>query len=131
MSSQTLPTRITSPRSAFEYLQRMHSREAHGFFGLLSLDHKGELLGDSIIPKGTNPRGFYREALKHGAFTALAYTFRPSNNVSPSKEDLDFTARLRSAGESLGVPLSDHIILGIDWIHSFRSAQGWQNEGNL
>ena len=30
----------------------------------------------------------------------------------PSREDLALTTRLRSPGESLGVPLADHVVLG-------------------
>ena len=36
-----------------------------------------------------------------------------------------FTGGLRSAGESLSVPLADHMVLGSDRWHSFRAAEGW------
>ena len=32
---------------------------------------------------------------------------------------------MRAAGESLGVPLADHLILGAERYHSFRAAEGW------
>jgi DNA repair protein RadC len=32
---------------------------------------------------------------------------------------------IQAAGESLGVPLADHLVLGGDRYHSFRAAEGW------
>lgn len=34
---------------------------------------------------------------------------------------------LRAAGESLGVPLADHLVVGSDTFHSFRAAEGWDH----
>ena len=34
----------------------------------------------------------------------------PSGGLSPSKEDIEITHRLRTAGETLGIKLLDHII---------------------
>ena len=36
---------------------------------------------------------------------------------------------MQAAGDSLGVPLADHLILGRDRFHSFRAAEGWDLEG--
>ena len=43
----------------------------------------------------------------------------PSGDPDPSSEDLVLTARLRQAGELLGITLLDHIILGDDRTYSF------------
>lgn len=68
---------------------------------------------------------FFREALRYGATSALAWHNHPSGEPSPSREDIQLTNRLRSAGDSLGVPLADHVIVGNDTYHSFRAAEGW------
>ena len=87
-------------------------------FGLLALNAKGELLAERILSQGTStgtlisPREFFREALRFGATTALAFHNHPSGDPAPSREDIQLTRRLRAAGESLGVPLADHVILG-------------------
>ncbi|GLH74919.1 hypothetical protein GETHLI_34210 [Geothrix limicola] len=67
----------------------------------------------------------FREALRYGATTALAYHNHPSGDPTPSREDTQLTRRLQAAGESLGVPLADHLILGHGRYHSFRAAEGW------
>ena len=36
---------------------------------------------------------------------------------------------IQAAGDSLGVPLADHLILGRDRYHSFRAAEGWDHAG--
>jgi len=123
--------KICSPRAAGAYL----IPKAHGLteevFGLVCLNAKGEVLADRILSKGTatacliSPREFYREALRYGATSALAWHNHPSGDPTPSREDMALTKRLRSAGESLGVPLADHIVVGENRWHSFRAAEGW------
>ena len=98
---------------------------------MLALDSRSRLLADRILSQGTStgtlvsPREFYREALRFGAVTALAFHNHPSGDPTPSREDQALTRRLRSAGDALGVPLGDHLILGQDRFHSFRVAEGW------
>ncbi len=123
--------RITSPRAAGAFLlERCHGWSEERF-GLLALNAKGELLAERILSQGTatgtliGPREFFREALRFGATTALAFHNHPSGDPTPSHEDSQLTKRLRAAGESLGVPLADHIVLGMDRYHSFRAAEGW------
>nr|WP_320133679.1 DNA repair protein RadC [uncultured Holophaga sp.] len=123
--------RITSPRAAGEYLLPRCQGLGEERFGLLALNAKGELLAERIMSMGTatgtlvSPREFFREALRYGATSALAFHNHPSGDPTPSQEDTLLTRRLRSAGDSLGVPLADHLILGNDRYHSFRAAEGW------
>lgn len=123
--------RIHSPRAAGAYLMPKVQGWTEERFGLLALNAKGDLLADRILAHGTatacliSPREFFREALKFGACSALAWHNHPSGDPAPSREDIQLTQRLRSAGESLGVPLADHIVLGGDTFHSFRAAEGW------
>ena len=72
-----------------------------------------------------SPREFFREALRYGAVSALAFHNHPSGDPTPSREDCALTTRLRAAGESLGVPLADHMVIGAESWHSFRAAEGW------
>ena len=127
--------RINSPKAAGTYLMPRCQGYTEERFGLLALNAKGDLLAERILSQGTasatliSPREFFREALRFGATTALAFHNHPSGDPAPSKEDIQLTRRLRSAGESLGVPLADHLILGSDTFHSFRAAEGWDREG--
>ncbi|MBK8793327.1 MAG: hypothetical protein IPN59_09240 [Holophaga sp.] len=126
--------RITSPRSAGAYLLPRCTGLTEEVFGLLAINAKGVLLAERILSKGTatgtliSPREFFREALRFGATSALAWHNHPSGDPTPSAEDIALTRRLRAAGESLGVPLSDHLILGRETWHSFRAAEGWDGQ---
>jgi DNA repair protein RadC len=123
--------RITSPRSAGDYLLPKVQGWTEERFGMLALNAKGELLADRVLAHGTatacliSPREFYREALRYGATSALAWHNHPSGDPAPSREDSALTNRLRAAGDSLGVPLADHIVLGRERWHSYRAAEGW------
>ena len=123
--------RINSPRAAGAYLLPRCQGWTEERFGLLALNAKGDLLAERILSQGTatatliSPREFFREALRYGATTALAYHNHPSGDPTPSREDVQLTRRLQAAGESLGVPLADHLVLGVDRFHSFRASEGW------
>lgn len=127
--------RITSPRAAGSYLLPRCQGWTEERFGLLALNAKGDLLAERILSQGTatatliSPREFFREALRYGATTALAFHNHPSGDPEPSREDIQLTRRLQAAGESLGVPLADHLILGRERYHSFRAAEGWDQRG--
>lgn len=123
--------RITSPRSAGTYLLSRCQGWSEERFGLLALNAKGELLAERILSQGTStgtlisPREFFREALRYGATSALAFHNHPSGDPAPSREDVHLTHRLKAAGDSVGVPLADHMIIGRETYHSFRAAEGW------
>ena len=123
--------KITTPRAAGTYLLPKVQGWTEERFGMLALNAKGDLIADRILSQGTatatliSPREFFRESLRYGATTAMAWHNHPSGDPTPSREDVALTTRLRAAGESLGVPLADHIVLGSDQWHSIRSAEGW------
>ena len=127
--------RMASPGACGAYLLARCQGWTEERFGLLALNSRGVLLADRILSQGTStatligPREFFREALRYGAVTAVAFHNHPSGDPSPSREDLVLTRRLRAAGDALGVPLGDHLIVGRDRFHSFRAAEKWGGLG--
>ncbi len=61
-----------------------------------------------------DPAEVFREALKAGASKIIVAHNHPSGDLTPSKADIDTTARLRAASNLLGVQFLDHLILGKD-----------------
>lgn len=122
---------ICSPFQAIAYLHPRCVGWTEERFGMLALNAKGEVLADRVLSMGTatgtlmSPREFFREALRYSAFSALAWHNHPSGDPHPSRADCSFTKRLRNAGDSLDVPLVDHIILGEGSNYSFREMEGW------
>lgn len=130
-STRTVRARVANPRMAGAYLLPKASGLTAERFGILCLNARNEVIADRILSQGTatatliSPREIFREALRYGATTVLAWHNHPSGDPTPSREDLALTARLRKAAENLGLPLVDHIIVGRDTWHSMRTTEGW------
>lgn len=58
-----------------------------------------------------NPRDVYQPALLDNASAVICAHNHPSGNREPSREDLKMTRKLSEAGEVLGIPLHDHLIV--------------------
>jgi DNA repair protein RadC len=123
--------RLHSPQTAGAYLLHRCQGWTEERFGLLALNARGVLLADRILSQGianatlVSPREFFREALRFGAVSAIAFHNHPSGETHPSREDVLLTRRLRETGEALGIPLVDHLIVGTHDFHSFRASEGW------
>ena len=85
---------------------------------LLVLDSKNRILSEEVLSVGTinssiaDPREIYLKALKKNGVAVILLHNHPSGDPSPSREDILTTERIAKAGELLGIPLRDHIILG-------------------
>ena len=96
----------------------------------ICLDTKGHLIGCFEVSHGTinsslaSPREIYQKALMLGAVSIILTHNHPSGDPTPSAEDINLTKQVKQAGEMIGIPLLDHLIV---------SKRGWDsmNEGNL
>lgn len=59
-----------------------------------------------------HPREVFAMALKRRASSVILAHNHPSGRPVASEEDRAITRRLRAAGEILGVPLVDHVVVG-------------------
>lgn len=86
-------------------------------FGVLLLDTKHNVLRTSLVSVGTldasivHPREVFREAPAAGASALILFHNHPSGDPNPSPEDVALTLRLIQAGEIMGVPVVDHLVL--------------------
>jgi len=53
----------------------------------------------------------FRPGIERGAASLVLAHNHPSGDVTPSREDLDLTRRLRDAGQLLGMEVLDHVIV--------------------
>ena len=87
-------------------------------FMVLLLNTKCELINEKILSMGTvnytciTSREVYRYALSKGAVYIIVVHNHPSGDPTPSREDSLCTKKLKEAGELVGIPLIDHIIIG-------------------
>lgn len=97
-------------------------------FYVLCLNARRQLLKIELVSVGTlsaslvHPREVFSAAISNGAAAIVAMHNHPSGDPSPSAEDREATRRLQRAGELLGIPLADHVIVSESSFFSFRES---------
>lgn len=111
-------TRVLSPQDvAALLLPRFGSRPVE-HFGVVLLDAKHHVLRLKVLSVGTvdasfgHPREVFREAAAATAAAIVVFHNHPTGDPEPSDDDLVLTRRLVAAGEIMGIPVIDHLILG-------------------
>jgi DNA repair protein RadC len=61
----------------------------------------------------------FEAALNAKASALILVHNHPSGNLKPSKQDIAITAKLKSAGQVLDLPILDHIIIAETGYYSF------------
>jgi DNA repair protein RadC len=57
-------------------------------------------------------RGIFVPALLSNAAAVILFHTHPSGELTPSRDDLDLTRKFFAAGQTLNIPVLDHLILG-------------------
>jgi DNA repair protein RadC len=120
---------LNDPRLVKDYLRATQADDSQERTGALYLNARNRLLkNDPEIYRGTldravvEPREILRRALLGKAASVILYHNHPSGDPTPSREDREFTRRLASAAEAVGVRLLDHIVVGREGCVSFRES---------
>jgi len=94
---------------------------------VLLLDVKNKVTDIRQVAQGTvdqattSPRDILREAVRQGAPRLILVHNHPSGETSPSKQDIQITAKVVEAGRILDVEVLDHLIINNSGgYHSFR-----------
>lgn len=96
---------------------------------LLDVKHRG--MGEARVSTGIlngsliHPREVFAPAIRERAAAVIVVHNHPSGDPAPSAEDREATRRLRTAGEIVGIPLLDHVIIGERSFYSFREEADW------
>jgi DNA repair protein RadC len=99
-------------------------------FLVACLDAKHAIIGVNVVSIGSltlsivHPREVFKPAILLNSAAIICVHNHPSGHPEPSAEDRVLTARLRQAGELIGITILDHLILGDDRTYSFAD-QGW------
>lgn len=98
-------------------------------FVVIGVDIRNQLLGVERVAVGTagavdvHPRDIFRAAVRMNAVGIILAHNHPSGDPSPSDDDIELTKRAKSAGELLGIPVIDHLVIARS---GFRSiAEDW------
>jgi DNA repair protein RadC len=110
--------RFVTSRTIFDFVHLALRDLRHEVFDILLLDAKNRLVRQVRVSVGTltgslvHPREVYRAAVVEGAAAVVLVHNHPSGDPTPSRDDLEVTARLVSAGDVLGIRVLDHVVVG-------------------
>ena len=94
-------------------------------FKVVFLNSKNQIINSKTIFIGTlnesvvHPREIFKSAILENSASIILIHNHPSGDLNPSREDIRTTKELIGAGEILGIPVLDHIIIGNNSFFSF------------
>lgn len=110
--------KLKSPQAVFQFLSDEFSNMDREISCVLNLKTNGEVINLNIVSMGSlnatviEPREIFKSSILSNAASIIFLHNHPSGELQPSKEDINLTRRVELAGDVLGIPLLDHIILG-------------------
>lgn len=117
--------KVSSPQDIVaKFVEKAPKRTEHFFVATLDGSHK--VIKVHNISKGTlnralvHPRDVFYPAIKDNAAAIIISHNHPSGSTAFSNEDHEVTQRVKKAGEIMGIPVLDHIVVTIDG--KYRSA---------
>jgi DNA repair protein RadC len=119
---------ISSWDALLDYCRTTMAHRDIEHFRVLFLDRRNTLIADEEQARGTvdhvpvYPREVAKRALEVNASALILVHNHPSGDPTPSQGDIDMTARVQAATETLGITLHDHLIIGKSQVSSFRDA---------
>lgn len=85
---------------------------------VIAVNSKGNVIGFTQVSSGSlnssivEPRDVFRYAIMSNAAGIIIAHNHPSENVTPSNDDVAVTKRISEAGDILRIKLLDHVIIG-------------------
>lgn len=124
--------RVSSPRDVYERMRLVLRDLPHEEFHVLLLNTQNQVTRDLQVTRGTldaslvHPREVFRSAISEAAASVILVHNHPSGDPTPSAEDRAVTRELRAAGETVGIEVLDHVIIGEGRYVSFVESGLWE-----
>jgi len=116
--------KVSRPVDVYAALKRYANAKVESFYAVL-LDNAHNIMSVKLVTVGltnrtlVHPREVYRPAILASAVAVIVSHNHPGGSNTASPEDIEITRRLREAGDILGIPLLDHIIISKSGYFSF------------
>ena len=123
---ETFHPQLATYEKVVEYCRTLAAHRDAEEFRALYLDTKNRLIRDELLQTGTinhtpvYPRQVCVRALEVSAAALVVLHPHPSGDPTPSRADVEMTARLRDALKTIDVDLHDHIVVTPGDAFSFR-----------
>jgi DNA repair protein RadC len=116
--------RIRMPVDLLPLVQHFIDRPQEYFLSV-SLNGAHEVIALRVVSIGlvnrtvVHPREVFAPAITDRATAVMVAHNHPSGSLEPSGEDFEVTRRLVAAGQTIGIPVLDHIIFSANGYYSF------------
>jgi len=100
----------------------------------VTLNGANEIIASRVVTVGladktqVHPREVFADALTDRATAVIIAHNHPGADLTPTHDDIESTKHLKTAGETLGIKLLDHIIFNVDGYYSFVEKEILQGE---
>ena len=109
---------LTSWSALMDYCRSSMAFNEREQFRIIFLDRKNKILADEVQQEGTvdhtpvYPREVIKRALELNSTAIILVHNHPSGDPTPSRADIDMTAKIVEAADKLGITVHDHVIIG-------------------
>jgi len=116
---------LNSSEVIYNYFRNILVDKKQEYFYCIYVDTKSKFIEKKCLFVGTinssvvHPREVFKEAYLLSASGIICIHNHPSGDVTPSKEDINLTKKLKEISLIHGIKLIDHIIIGNDDYFSF------------
>lgn len=117
--------KLDTPKLIWKDSKYLFTGKKQEHFYCYYFDTKQNLIERKLLFIGTSnsstvhPREIFKEAYKLSASSIICIHNHPSNEATPSKEDIEFTKKIMETGKIQGIPVLDHIIVTESNFYSF------------
>ncbi|MBS4212432.1 RadC family protein [Neobacillus rhizophilus] len=117
---------VKSPEGAYKLLKQFLVEADREYFLVVCLDTKNQPTAINVCHMGSlnasivHPREVLKPAILSNSASIIVAHNHPSNDPTPSKEDIEVTKRLIEAGKIIGIEVLDHLIVCADKFVSLK-----------
>lgn len=108
---------VRSPEDGVKIASQFIGDDDREVFFVMSLNTKNRVVAvhrchvGSLNASIVTPREVFKSAILNNSASIIVSHQHPSQNVEPSREDIEVTRRLVEAGKILGIEVLDHLIV--------------------
>ncbi|MCI1590252.1 JAB domain-containing protein [Heyndrickxia oleronia] len=117
---------IKSPDDAYKLLNQFLIDADREYFLVVCLDTKNQPTAINVCHVGSlnasivHPREVLKPAILSNSASIIVAHNHPSNDPTPSREDIEVTKRLAEAGKIIGIDVLDHLVVCSDRFISLK-----------
>lgn len=117
--------KITSSADVYEAIRPYLMDLQHEQFWIILLNRANEVIRPQQISIGgvsgtvADPKMIFKAAIEHLASAIILVHNHPSGNLTPSQADKELTKKVKEGGQTLDIPVLDHLIFSDNGYFSF------------